>query len=849
MSTPVRGYWQHCSVFAVLSIALVFPSQTVLAQEEEGFVMEELVVTARKREEQLQDVPIAISAFNGDQIEDLYGNDLGEFSKYTPNVILTRQSYAGNALFGGIRGIVFGDLEKSFDPAVGVVVDGVALVNNTGALIDTFDLESVEILRGPQGTLFGRNTIAGVVNVRRSRPTGEFSLKTQVRYGSYDETDVKAVLNFAASETLAVKIAAFMDKGDGYQEEATFDLATGVIDGTGDQIDGEDTINVYASFLFNPTENFEALLTLEYGNDESQLSTPTNLTVPNIEPLWGAATGSMFAQLGAGVDPGIAVGGTIGAILAPAGSNPFGGGNFCDVYGAVFAPLNGWVSDIACASQGYLIGEENGYEYSYTAQPFINEIESYGATLEMNWELGEYTLTSITGWRKADEILDEDNLGTPVFVFNPIRPQESDQLSTELRLASNYTGNFNFQAGLYYVKSEYEITQSVHVFGPAETTPPNPDGDAGQEIEAFAIFGEAYWNLTDAARLTLGGRFTRETKEVFIFQRVSGDASGLLPGIWGCGNLNPFQQSQADAAAAAHIASAPTPEIAAARTAALTCNDANGKDSWTEFTPRVSLDYQFTDDIMGYISWSRGFRSGGWNGRATTPTSIGPYDPETVDSYEIGVRTNLLDNRLTFNATAFRADYQDKHESTIFQFGQATETIVENAAQATIEGVELEMRLVPSSRMQIRASVGWTDGEYDEYLGVNRLTGDREDISDIFEFGFAPEWNYSVGFDYLHPLGDMGTLLFAANYSWADETTGNFGQPDPSGFGRNEFDDRGEADFALTWENRWLNVAAFVKDAFHDDNYLATSVDVGVFWFGAVEPGRTWGIELTKTFQ
>ena len=217
-----------------------------------------------------------------------------------------------------MRGIVFGDLEKSFDPAVGVVVDGIALVTNTGALIDTFDLGSVEILRGPQGTLFGRNTIAGVVNVRRSRPTGEFGLRTQVRYGAYNETDFKAVLNFPVSDTLSVKIAGFLDKGDGFQEEANFDLATGAIDGSGDYIPGEDTLNVYASFLWEPNDNFNALLTLEYSDDDSTLTTPTNLTVPNLSPAqWGATTGGVFGGLAVGDVSAIPVG--IGTALGSAG--------------------------------------------------------------------------------------------------------------------------------------------------------------------------------------------------------------------------------------------------------------------------------------------------------------------------------------------------------------------------------------------------------------------------------------------------------------------------------------------------------------------------------------------------
>ena len=165
-----------CVLIAVSGIPL---TPAVQAATTDRAIIEEVVVTARKREESLQDVPVAVTAFSEEEIDQVYGQSISEFSKYTPNVVLARQPYSGNALFGGIRGIVFGDLEKSFDPAVGVVVDGVPLVTNTSALIDTFDLESVEILRGPQGTLFGRNTIAGVVNVRRTYPTKQNGVKAQ----------------------------------------------------------------------------------------------------------------------------------------------------------------------------------------------------------------------------------------------------------------------------------------------------------------------------------------------------------------------------------------------------------------------------------------------------------------------------------------------------------------------------------------------------------------------------------------------------------------------------------------------------------------------------------------------
>ena len=833
-----------------VSVACALAPAPLYAESESGaLTIEEVVVTARKREESLQDVPLAVTAFDATTIENAFGDNISEFSKMSPNVTLARQPYAGNAVFAGMRGIVFGDLEKSFDPAVGVVVDGVALVTNTGALIDNFDLESIEILRGPQGTLFGRNTIAGVVNVRRSRPTGEFGLRSQLRYGSFNETDVKAVLNFPVGETLSAKVAAFLDRGDGFQEEGHFNLMTGEIDGRGHHIPGEDTINVYTSFLWEPIENFDALLTLEYIDDDSTLSTPTNLTVPNLSAAqWGAITGGIFANIGAGVPPAAAVGGGIGAALV-------GGGNFCDIHGAVLAPLNGWVPEIACAKYGYELGEEDGYRYSIAAQMFNNAIEQKGYSLELNYDYGDLRFTSVTGYKEEEELLDEDNLGTPIYVFHPWRPQEYDQFSTELRVASDFGGKFDFVAGLYYVESSYFITASVYVFGNRKVpgAMPSPDGDAGQELTASALFGEAYYRITDDLRLTVGGRWTDEEKDFFIFQRVSGDASGVLPPTaWGCG-LDGAAKEYADAVARNWVLTAPTPEAAALRTAGLTCNS-DGKESWTEFTPRISLDYAWNDNVMTYVSWSRGFRSGGFNGRATTPSSMGPYDPEIVDSFEVGVRSSLMNERLQFNATFFRSEYQDKHESEIYQFGAATETVVNNAAEATIDGMEIEAQFVASERVQLRFTLGMIDGVYEEFLapdriacqGISRANCPRVDRSGDFEFGFQPDWNASGAIAVWQPLpGDWGDLTGTVLYSWADETIGNFGQPDPQGLGRNEFPARGEWDFTLIWEREPFKVAGYVKDAFHEDNYLATSVDVGVFWFGSLAAGRTWGIEVT----
>jgi len=190
------------------------------------------------------------------------------------------------------------------------------------------------------------------------------------------------------------------------------------------------------------------------------VATPTNLTIPNLDAAtWGAIGAGVEAAVDAGVPPVFAALGAVPTIGEA-------GGNFCDYYGAGFAPGFGWVRDVGCASQGYLIGEENGYKYNYEADPFINEIEKDAYTLELNWDLNDsLLLTSISNFTESNEILDEDNMGAPIPITNPVRPQDYEQWSTELRLASNFDGSLNFVAGAYYVESEYEITQTVYAFG------------------------------------------------------------------------------------------------------------------------------------------------------------------------------------------------------------------------------------------------------------------------------------------------------------------------------------------------------------------------------------------------
>ncbi|MGL6042721.1 MAG: TonB-dependent receptor, partial [Sandaracinobacteroides sp.] len=446
----------------------------------------------------------------------------------------------------------FSDLEKTFDPTVGVSIDGVFLAFSTGALFDLDDIESIEVLRGPQGTLYGRNTIGGTINIRRTKPTGENGLKLRASYASYDRFVGNAIGNISLVEdTLAMKIYYDRKSGGSF----TTNVRTGERDG------GSDIHTVGASFLYTPTENFEALLSLDYQDDNSQYPPILNLTQP--------------------------------------------GELFCDLFGAV--------EPSACRAGSFDIAEKDGFRSSFAAIPFRIPFKNRTASLEMNLDVSGGTLTSVTGYRRITESLEEENTGTlaidlgagPVPLVAAFRPQTSWQFSQEVRYATNSDGPLNFVVGGYFLRSSYDIFPDQNPLGTGDGQIFILGGGvqsffAGQDTTVFALFGEGSYSLTDKLRLTLGGRLSSERKEFYLDSRNPATNVPLFPRI-----------------------------------------DVN--ETWTDPTWRAILDYQFDAQIFGYLSYARGLRSGGFNGRATGPDSVGPYDPETVDSFEAGLRFQTAD--------------------------------------------------------------------------------------------------------------------------------------------------------------------------------------------------------------
>ncbi|WP_408588031.1 TonB-dependent receptor [Novosphingobium sp.] len=760
----------------ILAAAPAFAEEAEATKADDNGI-EQITVTARKRVEDVQSVPLAVSAIGGKALEARFVPDVRAVAKYIPNVQLGQVQYSGATLSASIRGISFADIERSFEPAVATSIDGIFLASNTGALVDMFDVESIEVLRGPQGTLFGRNTVGGIINVKRSRPTGELGAKLSATVGSYGRNDYKAIFNAPIiKDVLAAKIGVFSINSDSFTYDARSRKAE----------PGLDRLDITGSLLFTPTANFEALLTYEHLRDRSHYPNPVNQSVGEQKDASGNVT--------------------------------YGGELACTAFG-----LCGHAADY----------EKSGYRASYGGLPFSAPLDADNVTLNMKYKADNFSIVSVTGYMKNKDSLNIDNIGdalnvsadpeNPAYVplFHPVRKLHGDQFSQELRIDTDFDGMFNMVAGVYYFQSTYSLdNQSVYVADATENPGARVDTfSAGQTVKSYAAFAETYWKVTPTTRITVGGRYTHETKDFHVEKPAVTLPEG---GPYKCPDVN------------SAYAPCRNPHLA-----------------FNRFTPRVSVDQELAKDIMTYVSWSRGFRSGGWNGRpGSTPDSIGPYQPETVDSYEVGFRSKFWDNKAIFNLTLFQTEYKNKQEDQIRSnpvLPTSTITFVENAGKARFQGVELETQVRPVPELHFFASAGYLKAKYLQFID-----GTGKDVSASKQLRYAPKWNASVGGDYTFDLAGGDQIVFGTNLKYVDKYATE-SSVDPAGLGREIIPSHTAVDASLTYTGHLASlkeykISAFVNDAFHSGGRIVRSSYAGPFWFSDRIPNRTWGIEAQVEF-
>ena len=638
------SFFMSASVLALAFTGLAVAQDAAPAEADTS---EEIVVTSQKREQKLQDVPLAVSAFSSKALSDQAVDSLTNLSAKAPNVILAPVGYSPFASAFYIRGLGFSDVESSFEPSVGTEINGVYLTRNSGALMDFYDIESVEVLRGPQGTLYGRNTIGGLIALRTKRPDGTLSGGVQGTIGDHGRREIRAAVNFPVSETFAGRISILSKNYDGYNYNATRKVKEG----------DQETLAGRLTLTWTPSDSFDATLIVDANKDEGSGASMRNAGLP----------GNVFAALSPNV-------------LTP-GDDPY---------------------------------------VTYNNEPIFSTVDTWGATLEMNYDIGSATVTSVTGYREFDDNLSSDYDASAITGYHGERTQTHHQFSEELRIASNGDGPLNYVVGVYYLDQAYAISNRQFGFIV------NGTQVASQDNTALAAFAQLDYNITPELIVTAGGRYSYEEKE------FTNDPIGPVP-----------QQTF--------------------------------KSDWSDFSPKLGVSYKFTDDIMGYAQWQQGFRSGGFNGRANTLTSVGPFDAEHVDAYELGLKSTLADGKVRVNLAIFRNEYSDMQTGTqgpIFGPGGAIigfESIVSNAAAAIIDGAEFEVNWAVGNGFTLNANLGWLDARYDEFSADFTSDGvaNPTDNSDL-PLVFAPRWSGSIGATYMHDF-EFGTFTLNANAVYMDD--------------------------------------------------------------------------------
>jgi iron complex outermembrane recepter protein len=559
--------------------------------------MEEVLVTVRKKgnAESLQEVPVAVTAVNGDLIEQRFFNDLTDLGNIAPNVSLSPAgSLPGTANFF-IRGMgVFGSI-PSDETAVGVIQDGVYLGVNAGALTNLFDLESVEILRGPQGTLFGRNVTGGAVVVNSRRPQAEFGGSVRARVGNYGKYSVDAAVggSLTQDEKVLGRVAVGYQSNDDY-----FDNIAGPDRGEGE------TRYLRPSISFQPDSDLKITLIGEFNTFDGDGVISKNISLRDSLDDHQLAT---------------------------------------DIDGKA----------------------------EYTVKHLVADID---------WGLSVGDLRIIAGWRDTvvKGELDGDGQPNPAPKVHSNAPWETlqDQLSLEVRYFTPVTSRADLTVGLYYFDQGVEYTESrtLNLGYPSDVYL-----GAGAELDhsSYAVFAQSDISLSDEWTLTLGTRYTSEDKDAKIASFGSCDEVGR------------------------------------------NCSyDFVDDDSWSFVSGNIALKWQFAESAQLFSSWTRSFRSGGFNLRNTLPSVPGPYNEEQVDALEFGLKSDIADGKIRFNASVFSNEYTDLQRTVIVNdpnTGVRQDKL--NAADATIQGIEIELAFIINENFRLDLSGGLIDASYDKFGG------------------------------------------------------------------------------------------------------------------------------------
>ena len=564
-------------------------------------VMEDIVVTAQRREENLQDVPIAVSAFSANELNRRQVIDTYDILRNIPNMAGNQNVGVGTSSSYFLRAVGNGESIATFDVPVGTYVDDVFVARQNANNFALFDVERIEVLRGPQGTLFGRNTTGGAINIVMRKPGDELKGYIEGGYGRFDQSILRASVDLPLSSTVMTKISTFWIRDDGYATQVS----------TGRKFNARDTTGIRGMLRIKPSDTLTIDITADHVSDQN--TNFLNRVGPNGDRL---------------VDNNI--------------------------------------------QQGSFTGLVTGRKATF---PLDNVARSTALTGTVALDLGAATLTSITGYRKINQEFIIDSGGflprpTRTTGFNPIlNDSDHEQFTQELKL-NGEAGNLNYVFGAFYMQED-NVTDFAQLATNTATFVQTVTADRTllNDTRTWAIYGQGDYRIAEKLVLTAGLRYTYEKRTIGVFTN---------PGALG------VQLSTAGIRAAGQ----PTEQV------------------YKAWTPRFAVRYEATDDVMLFASATRGFKSGGWPGRATSNAAFIPFQPETVWSFEGGLRLDAFDNTLRFNATGFYAttfDVQIPAQALVNNVPVSTTT---NPADLRNYGLEIEATWLPVEGLNISGSLG-----------------------------------------------------------------------------------------------------------------------------------------------
>jgi iron complex outermembrane receptor protein len=686
---------------------------------------EVITVTARKREENLQEVPVAVTVTSGEVLEDTSAPDISVLQSYVPNLAVYAGRNQSTTLTVFLRGIGQADPLWGVDPGVGLYLDEVYVARPQGALLDVYDIDRVEVLRGPQGTLYGKNTIGGAIKYVSRAATDTPEAKVSLAGGTYGTQDVRALVSGPlVAGKLRGKVAFASLQRDGYGENRF----------TGRDVSDKDSTAFRLGLDWLPSESVTVQLSADGTRDDAE----------------------------------------------PKGYQRLQANPLCPVFvGAPCPPL------------------DDRFDTQSGLAP-VNGTDSEGYALSVSWDVNPaWELRSITAYRESDSENNIDFDTTPGRIVDVIATYSDEQLSQELQLVYAGAGRLDGVVGLYYFDGEAGgLVKNIFINSIFGTT------DGFTETDSIALFGDGSYRLNDRLRLNFGLRVTEEEKRGVAFNAGYTDDT--------------FTVVNAVVA------------------------DYDKSETFTSVAPRLGADYRFSEDVMGYVTASRGFKSGGFNVRAQStffPASAEPFDDEVLDMVEVGVKSVLADRQVVLNTAAFYGDYSDIQVSTFTAFDSNGDGVDDaffgnfvNAGDATIRGLEAELGWNPRAVQWfgLDGYASYLDADPDSFLDEN-----NDGFVDTQVITNAPEVTAGLRLRFnRQAFGGLFTAMVGGSYR-DDSVLTNEGGPDPRNPSRAlqplTQDGYGTVDASLNWlsgDGKWgLKVNGY---NLADEEYITNGYNIPV---------------------